>query len=257
MTDASCPSSPSLGHCSCLNTSSVPNYWGGNQCQTCLRTCLNQGSIDALCTTCTCPTGVTGPTCNLFYALIQVQLVGLPTTTFSSNPASLTLFSNLLASDIAYALWLPNAQVKVTSATLLTSSTVQVQFQLISTTPLGVQANVAKFKALFASGAASLQNGQVSSYIDPSSTQDVTYSNPSDVTLPIAAVIGIAVGAAILGALILALVVRYACQMKLRRATMMAKTTTNIQNTTSISSPSNSIKGPRPPAHPRNVQISI
>jgi len=256
MTDASCPSSPSAGHCSCINnaTNGVVSYWGGNQCQTCQRTCLNQGSIDALCTTCTCPAGVTGPTCNLFYALIQIQLVGLPTTSFSSNPASLSLFSNLLASDIAYALGLPSAQVKVTSATLLSSSSVQVQFQLISTAPLGVQASVSKFKDLVATGGGSLQTGQVSSYIDPNSAQDVTYSDPTKVTLPIAAVVGIAVGAAIIGAIVLALVVRYACQMKLRRATMMAKTTTNIQNTTS--SPSNFHQGPRPPP-PRNVQVSI
>jgi len=252
MVGSTCPTTIASGKCTCSNsTNGVTNYWTGNECQTCGLVCQNQGTLDTLCTTCTCPTGNTGPTCNLFYALIQIQLTGLPSTTFTSS--SLTLFSNLLASDIAYALGLPSAQVKVTSATVLSSSSLQIQFQLISTTSLAVQSNVAKFQSLVSTGSSSLSNGQASYYISASTPpQDVTYGgDASSVTLPIGAVVGIAIGCAIVGAILLAFVVRYACNMKLRRATMMAKTTTNVNNSTG----SSGISAPRPP--PRNVQVSI
>jgi len=227
----------------------VTTYWSGNECQTCGLVCQNAGTIDTLCSTCTCPTGLTGPTCNLFYALIQIQLTGLPSTSFTS--ASLTLFSNLLASDIAYALGLSSAQVKVTSATVTSSSSLQIQFQLISTTSLAVQSNVAKFQSLVATGSSALQSGQASYYISASTPpQDVTYGDASSVTLPIGAVVGIAIGCAIVGAVILAFVVRYVCQLKLRRATMMAKSNTSVTNSMGSST------GARPPP-PRNVQMSI
>jgi len=254
MVGTTCPTTIASGKCTCTNTTNgVTNYWGGNECQTCGLVCQNQGKLDTLCTTCTCPAGITGPTCNLFYALIQIQLTGLPSTSFTT--ASLALFSNLLASDIAYALGLPSAQVKVTSATVLSASSLQVQFQLISTTSLAVQSNVAKFQSLVSDGSSALQSGQASYYISASTPpQDVTYGDPSSVTLPIGAVVGIAIGCAIVGAVILAFVVRYVCQMKLRRATMMAKATTGVNNTTVNNSFGNS--GPRPPP-PRNVQVSI
>jgi hypothetical protein len=247
----SCPVSPTLGQCACANnTNGVPVYWTGNACQTCGLVCQNGGVVDASCSTCTCPDGFTGPSCNLFYALIQIQLSGLPTVVFS-NGDTLKRFIGLLASDIAYALGLPSAQIQIVSAVALSPTSLQVKFQLIGSSLPMVQSSVAQFESLLSTESSSLMSGQASGYISEEvPPEDVTYQGTSSVKLSLGFAIGIAVGCAVVGAIILAFVVRYVCRMKLRRATMLAEKAASVQKSVP-ESPSHIVIVSHPPAPPR------
>jgi len=207
----------------------------------------------------------------MFYSLVQITLSGLPSTSFSTNHASLTTFINLLASDIAYALGLPSDQLKFVSAKLLGPSSLQVQFELSGKTAAIVKSNLQQFQGLVAAGSSSLMNGQASGYISSDAPpQDVTSTTPSDsVTISVGAAVGITIACAVVGAVIVGLIVRYICRMKLRRATVTEKAAVNsipaidLQTVTIPESPSHVVHvdvvsgdHPHPIPHP-GVRMTV